>query len=724
VFKTKAEAAPAVQWRRPVTDDRLIERFLTMVSSMSLATVMSDNDPCRAMSKFISLLYSAYNSIFPLRRVTINCKRRPPWLTPDLNSLIKKKYRLLRELRRNKITRQSFNAYRNILNYVVKLSKRLYYRKKIYEQRHSSKKTWQVINELLKRKVTNTNVSLAVDGETLSDCNMTNHFNTYFTSIAAKLVSELPRTNIVRNMSAPGVLDSCFLFPTDVLEVNNILTSFANKKYNKDEIQPAILCKIHHVICPVLTHIINNCMTLGIYPNVLKHARVVPIFKSGDPTSAANYRPISTLSVFNKVFEKILHSRLVNFFTLNNVLTDSQYGFRKKRNTTLAIFSLVQDLLKSFNKKKYTICLFLDLRKAFDTVDRVILLDKLSHYGIRGNANALVNSYLTNRDQFVTYRNSKSNILPCTVGVPQGSVLGPLLFNIYINDLASVCNAKSILFADDAVLYVERDEFDDAVSEARRMITALSLWLAGSKLTAHEDKTKLMLYTSRPHPELPIVYFNQKRLEWVKNIKYLGVILDEKLTFSPQILSVRKKLSKVQGIIYAVSKLLTRDALVTLYHSLAYSQLIQSIIIWGGATNQQIQPVKVILNNILRNILGVKYDLNHVPLMHVDEMYDTLRLLQFDEVYKYFLLKFIRDAKFLNTEIYQRYFVPLIPSAIHYTRNQRFNVPSVRLEIEKRSTVYRSVTVFNSVPSKLTEVMCSQTFKKLFMNFIFDDPIL
>jgi hypothetical protein len=724
IMVTDSVSLEDVRWSRPVKDESLVYRFVMQVAITSFDEVLAIENPCLALSKLLSILYAIYYSIFPLKKFLPRKIRKPPWLTPELKAAVNKKYKLLKLLRRGSISRNSFRSYRNMLNYTIKISKQYYYKKTILEHRHNSRKTWETLNVMLGRRVTGNLVSIRDNGRVLDSDEAVNRFNSYFTSIAAELAEELPPLDTPRQMLTPPVNNSCFLTPTSFSEIKDILYSFKNKTCHKDEIQPIILWKIHEIVLPILVHIFNNCMLHGIYPDVLKHARVVPIFKSGDSTAVSNYRPISTLSIFNKIFEKILHHRFTDFFSKNNVLIKSQFGFRKKSSTSLAIFYLVQDLLKSFHEKSYTICLFLDLRKAFDTVDKTVLLEKLAHYGIRGSVNRLLESYLTDRDQYAVLNQSRSQTLPVNIGVPQGSVLGPLLFNIYINDIASISHVETILFADDAVFYIERQKFDDAVESMRNFLISLSQWLAGSRLTAHENKTKLMLFSARLRPDLPVVTFNGKALEWVRSIKYLGVIIDDSLKFSLHITSVCSGLSKVLGIMYSVSKFVPRRTLVTLYYSLAYSKLIQSIIIWGGASNNVIRPLKVIINKIMRVILGVKYNANNIPSVGTIDMYRRLEILQYEDVYRYFLLKFIRDAMYGNSDFFDNIYGNLVPNHSYGTRSTRLNVPQVRLDIEKQSTVYQSVAVFNSAPESLLEPSSSHSFKNRYKKAVLDGYVI
>ena len=211
---------------------------------------------------------------------------------------------------------------------------------------------------------------------------------------------------------------------------NLIILSFKNKTCHRDEIKPFLLCAILDKLCPVLRKIFNISSYNANYLDVFKVARVVPIFKAGAQDDLTNFRPISTLSIFNKIFEKLLHNRLKDFIDSNNILSLHQFGFRSGTSTTFATLEFLDYVVSAFNKKQFCISLFLDLKKAFDTVDKELLLNKLNHYGIEGNFNKLIDSYLSNRKQYVQIDNFKSDLKPITTGLFQGSILSPLLFNI------------------------------------------------------------------------------------------------------------------------------------------------------------------------------------------------------------------------------------------------------------------------------------------------------
>ena len=385
------------------------------------------------------------------------------------------------------------------------------------------------------------------------------------------------------------------------------------------------------------------CIEVGIYPDILKIGRVIPVFKSGNEKSMSNYRPITTLTTINKIFELLTHTRMSKFIDRFNILSCLQFGFRKASSTTLAIFKVVSDILPAFNDKSYTVALFLDLKKAFDTVDRNILIHKLSIKGFRGVVNSFLSSYLSNHKQCVCIDNHSSDTGSINFGVPQGSVLGPLLFNIFIDDIVNIKVAKKVLFADDAVFYINEKSLELCIHKVNMLICEFSTWLRNNKLIPNVTKTKLMLFTPRPVDVLPDVYFNGVKLEWVTSIKYLGIVIDNKLSFTLQSTEVFHKLSKIQGVFYSLSSLVPQSTLITLYYSLVYPVLIQNIIIWGGIPEANLRGIKIALNKILRNILKVKHDENNIPLMSTGEMYKMLNLLKFNDVYRYFLLRFIHD---------------------------------------------------------------------------------
>ena len=578
------------------------------------------------------------------------------------------------------------------------------------------RKAWGNINALLNRKKS-TGVKEVKDtnGTVLRGRDAAGYFNNFFTNIASNLLHNFsPNTEYnFLNMIQP-VYNSCFLFPTNITEIFNVLSGLPNKGNSVYDIKPKLLLHVSNIILPILVYIYNLCIDCAIYPDRLKVARVVPIFKSGCKLDAANYRPISNLSSINKIFEILTLNRLKSFLEKNNVFSNIQFGFRPKSSTSLAIFTLLSGFVETINKKIYTIALFIDLRKAFDLVDRNILIEKLRLYGIRGLANKFIKSYLENRKQFTSFDNYESELQNTTHGVPQGSVMGPVLFNLFINDICNIPNAEKVLFADDTALYVSDSSLDRCILAIEGVIKNLSLWLDENRLLANADKTKLMVISPRHINQLPIIYFNETILEWVSSIEYLGMYIDNNLNFILQTDYVCNKLSRLQGVFYALSPLVPRSILIQIYFSLVYPVVIQNVIIWGGLNEFHLNRISVILNKILRIILKVKSDENNIPLMSVNEMYKQLGFLKFKDIYRFYILRFIHFILYDRFDIFIKFFTCCLPSNNYDTRNNRINLPYARTEVGKKFTIYQTCLLMRELPEYLIVPQAPVTLKKRF----------
>ena len=331
----------------------------------------------------------------------------------------------------------------------------MYYRNKLNNVKESMSKTWKlVLNSMLFRnKKLNTLNEIDVNGSVVSDPNlMAKTFNDLFTNIGSSLARKIPPSNIDPISFLKGdYQNSLFFTPVTEQEIIQIIGNLKNTNSKGfDDIPVNVLKFCRNELATVLSHINNLSLSSGVFPNVLKIAKVLPIFKNGDKKIVSNYRPISVLSVFSKIFEKIVYTRLFEYLDVNHILSNSQFGFRQKLSTSMALLELTDVISKCMDSNNFTVGVFLDLAKAFDTVDHGILFAKLNHYGVRGISNNWFRSYLATRRQYVTINGVSSDFSNITCGVPQGSILGPLLFIVYINDLNTVSEIlRTIMFADD-----------------------------------------------------------------------------------------------------------------------------------------------------------------------------------------------------------------------------------------------------------------------------------
>ena len=285
-------------------------------------------------------------------------------------------------------------------------------------------------------------------------------------------------------------LNSIFLRPIEEHEVENEITNLnPNKSPGFDGYSAKILKNIYQSISKPLTHIYNQTFIMGIVPDQMKIALVSPIFKANENKKFENYRSISVLTCFSKVLEKLMYKRLIDFVEENDILSKHQYGFRKNRSTEHAIIEFIDKVTRAIDERKYTASVFLDLSKAFDTIDHRILIGKLEYYGIRGIAQCWFESYLRNRKQIVKYNTVQSTEKSILTGVPQGSILGPLLFILYINDIQNCTKTVSILlFADDTSVLYSHSNIKILQETLQIDMNKIAEWLKLNKLSTIQQK--------------------------------------------------------------------------------------------------------------------------------------------------------------------------------------------------------------------------------------------
>ena len=412
------------------------------------------------------------------------------------------------------------------------------------------RKTWTVIRSILGTKKKNSSIKKLIveNREIVNSAEISETFNKYFHEIPTKLESEIPLTSEdpFRNIS-PN-LNSIFFHPVTPFEIENVISRLKKVRQDVDALPVKLLidCRTH--VSGKISNLINRCFSAGIFPDSLKNAHIIPILKSGCATDLKNYRPISLLPVLGKIFEKCLYQRLYGFLMSSSIISPFQFGFMRGRSTQDAITSLTEYIYETLNNRQIAIAIFIDLTKAFDTVNHNILLKKLSLYGIRGLPLKLLDSYLQNRTQTVIINNVPSSKKIVNVGVPQGSILGPLLFLLYINNLSQISDSsRSLLFADDTTICFRGPNMVNLVSLVNSELEKLVGWANANRLTINLNKTFYMVFSNLSISSSPTILMNHTVITQQRSGKFLGVIVDDRLSFREHISYKGGKISKSLG---------------------------------------------------------------------------------------------------------------------------------------------------------------------------------
>ena len=507
-----------------------------------------------------------------------------PWLTTDIRHEMNQRDYLKKKAvkSKSKSLSEAYKAKRNRVDKIIKSAKSSYCKKEIDHNKSNPKEMWKQINQVISGKgrcsktttittVKNDQGNLIQEKKSIAD-----EFNKYFTEVGPKLSSQ-----IINNTNSSSCLD--YLTPVDcefhfaVINNDTILKKISKIKPNKalglDKIPGKLLKDTAAVVTPFLNLIFNLSLAEGIFPSDWKNARVSPIYKSGNRDECSNYRPISILSTISKIFEKIVFDQINEYFVSNAILTPYQSGFRRGYSTSSSLLKTTNEWLVNMDKGLINGVVFLDLKKAFDTVDHDILTKKLEFYGIKNTALRWFISYLSQRKQVCKIGSSISESKEITMGVPQGSNLGPLLFLLYINDLPN-CLKSSVpaLFADDTNLSMCGATTEEIEEKLEIDLNNVHNWLLTNKLTLNAQKTEYMLIGSRQKLSQvkfdPDFIIGSESISRVSSTKTLGVLVDENITWGNHIDYVAKKAAKGIGLLRRSKDLLDSNTLKTIYSAI------------------------------------------------------------------------------------------------------------------------------------------------------------
>lgn len=582
--------------------------------------------------------------------------KKSKWITHSLIKSIKYRDALYKKHKKTKQTSPEYQTqktnlatFNTILKKTIRKAKKDYYKNLFDKYKGDMKNTWKTINDILGRtKRKNKFPKFFRDGNNIisSKLAIVGKFNSFFANIGLNLSNLItsPKNKSFRTFLNKRFTDEIKFKNTTSEIVSNIIDNMAPKtSFGYDGISTKLLKTVKNALIDPITIIINQMFNTGIFPDKLKIAKVTPVYKKDDETLFTNYRPISLLPSISKIFEKVIFRQLYDYFQEKKLFHNAQYGFREEHSTELAALELVDRLTIEMDKMNTPISIFLDLSKAFDTLNHEILLSKLDYYGIRGPANSLMKSYLTDRQQFVEIDNIKSDIITINTGVPQGSILGPLLFLIYINDIAMASNAfKFVIYADDTTLNTTlelvacKNPGKDISMILNSELRNISDWLKTNKLSLNVKKSKYMIFHKPQKKVQPLqLTMDNTIVERVFEFDFLGITLNENLNCKSHINKISNKISRCIGILNRLKYFLPLQTKLQIYSSLILSHLNLGILIWGYQCDRVIKLQK----KAVRILSLSKYN------AHTEPIFKDLKLLKVKDILKLQQLKFFFKFK-------------------------------------------------------------------------------
>lgn len=694
----------------------------SLVENQNFNDIFNSDDPEIALELLYNIIMHALNLAKSQKSFTKNkYKKIKPWITNGIISSIKVRDKMKKRLLlyNNMEDKRAFNNYRNTLNSLIKKCKHNYYKTKIEGSGSDLKKIYKVINEVTDSNSSAQDVRFNVknDNITFSDSlSMANFCNKYFVDVAFNMYQ-----NIKAPLNAlpvdPSARPSMFLRPTNENEIIQQIASLKNSSApGSDGITSIIAKHLHVYISSPLAHVINLIFRTAKVPKIFKQAVVKPIYKAGDKSNISNYRPISILNTFSKIFEKCLKDRLIEFLDQNKTLSDCQFGFKSGLSTTDAVCELCELVTGHLDGGRRCLAVFLDLARAFDTVPHGSLLQVLESYGIRGAVLDVFSDYLRDREQSVRIGNVMSDPLRIKIGIPQGTVLGPILFIVYINSLTnmSIENGIVISYADDTAIVFFGETWDLVREYVIAGINRIKHWLDSFKLSLNISKSNYIAFslTAVNRPLYNSIHINglDSELAEVNCTKYLGIYIDKHLKWDEHVLRLSKNIRKLIHKFYTLREILNKQLLITVYKAIVESLLRYGVIVWGGLYQNSLSPLNIAQNYILK-VMFRKNKRFSTSLLYSREIFDV-RLLYCLSVCVYTH----KSNKFKNYVGHQ------YPTRVNL--NKHLEIPIVSTTFKLKTIFYHAPKLYNLLPSHIKKIKIIKKFCAACRDYIFDNILL
>ena len=697
-----------------------IARFQTDLLELILYRIVNYDDFYKAFDYSHKMILNILNEHYPIK--ILNKKEieleRKPWITKGILTSTKIKNKTYRKFikSRNKDktsdTYIKFKRYRDLINTLKRKSQKQFHVEYFQKHLNNAKKAWTGINTILNktRKQKISDIFLNVNGKLVTDQKTVSKlFNNYFVNVADNLAKKIPKPNTKYQdyLKNPNE-HSIYLHETTPDEVEKIIGDLdPNKAPDIYGISTKLVKDGGVVMIEIITILFNMSISQGKFPDALKNAKVVPIHKDDSRLEMSNYRPISLLPTLSKIFEKLMYARLISFFSKHEILYENQFGFQSNMSTDYAVNQVLNHIIKTLEKNEIGICIFLDFAKAFDTVNHEILLDKLEHYGIRGIALNWIRNYLTNRMQCTEIGDTQSELELIKCGVPQGSVLGPLLFLIYINDIVESSKLFNFtLFADDTSLYYSCKNTTNLENIINCELAKISDWLSANRLSLNVGKSKLLYFTNKNRNTLKDIEIkiNGETLKEVDSAKYLGVHMDNALSWKVHTNNIKLRLSKGISMLAKIRHYVPESVRRSLYFTFINSHTGYNLLNWGTAPSTYIDTISAKTRKAIRLISFANKDEPSLPLFK-----------------KHSILPLEKDFELKQTIFMWKLENGLIPKSLasNFRTSRNRVIPILnRLESSAKHITYAGPKIWQKLPDEIKNIAFPKSFSKAVKNHL------
>ena len=685
---------------------------------------VDQNEPDKMWEVIFETIQEVADKHCPFRNMNIR-EDTPQWLTKEIISEINHKDFLYRKAKKSK-NDEDWEIFRQKKNEVKKLlatAKENFIKNKLDELEGNPRKFWREINKISglgKNKNGRKCTKIADEnGKIYENLDAANFLNDYYVNVGPNLAKKHKKEWKKENCKINVETSFSFNWVTET-EIKRLIKEICITKSSAiDELSTRILKDAFEILTFELTYLYNACLQSGIFPLSWGQSKVTPIPKMNkNSTCPGDWRPISQIPLPGKILEKIIHAQMTHYFDLNKILSNNQYGFRRERSTSLAIFEVLKNLHGNWNDKNFSSCVFVDFSRAFDTIDHNILAEKLKLYGFDGISLKFIKNYMACRAQKTTVNGHTSLQAPVTYGTAQGSILGPLIFILYVNDIFESLNPEvsTYMYADDTLLVCKSNNLNEAAEKAQNALEEMVVWCEENKLSINLSKTKHMMVKHTRvdcEPQLKIDDYN---IGTVGSYEYLGMILDDKLTMNPYLDGMWKKANAKIGILAKIRRFITEKTAVRIYKCMVRPHLDYIDFVIDSGSADRIQRLDDLQKKATRRI---EYCIVPENRRNINDLYGNYNIESLKLRRKRNLVKIIYSQ---STDV-QNLKIDTVKTNLRSKNKVRLKNDFTSKTRVFNSPLYRGLRLWDSLPSDLQKEKDSRIFKKRIAKYCFKECI-